>query len=334
MNRFIKILSLLFIVSFFVSISAYALKYSNKAYSPNSYKERVLFEKKTSLEAIMATEMRIDEIDMDLLKLKADYEWLLLGIMRIEVQGKRIPLNMIQSKQVLEDKKRSLLNERKELLKWLRVNIDKLNNLNNEVVKRFSGTPDWWIIPPEIMKEFKAPAKKSEKVKSDTTTKKAIPKKSTKPKSTNPAKAAKIKVIKNGISRNNLTDWVEFVDSKWGMRVETRLPILFASGKYSVSDEYGDFFKNLSAFIKEYDVTVKVEGFSDKSKVKEGALAANFAIGAQRAVSVVNELLNYGVNPKIVTVTTRGEHGLYIAGNSKRSRALSRRVQITVYFKK
>ena len=115
------------------------------------------------------------------------------------------------------------------------------------------------------------------------------------------------------------------------LTLETRLPILFGSGKSSIAKEYRRFFKKLAGVLKPYSVRVEVEGFADRTRTRGKKASGNMELGARRAASVVNELVKHGMDPARFTIKSRGEYGL---PSRKKKDPMMRRAQVTVIFPK
>lgn len=286
----------------------------------DQYRTRVLMEKNGSESAIADYKRRIGEMELDALNLKSEHEWLLLKIMRIENRKDPVPGELLHSKMLIEKKLKSMTREKKELQGLIANHYKKLGGLDKQVRQRYlKKRPEWWHLNPDTVKEIGALKKPVQKT--------------VKKKKTSAKRVQKKAEISKRIRLAGLGDWVELIDGTTGLRLENRLPIIFSSGKMAVSAEYGKFLKSLAQLVKRYPSRVKVEGFTDKSRIKSKKFASNFELGARRASNVAGELIKYGVNPATLTIESQGEYGITVPGSNKKSRAMSRKVEITVYFK-
>ncbi len=139
------------------------------------------------------------------------------------------------------------------------------------------------------------------------------------------------KELRLKMADSGLIDWVELVDDGGCCRLETRLPILFPSGRAEISSEYKPFLKSLAQLVKGYDVRIFVGGFADIDGIHNKKYASNFELGALRAASVVHELVKYGVKPSVFQVGSTGRYRFKAKGMSTK-KALERRVDLSVVF--
>ena len=131
------------------------------------------------------------------------------------------------------------------------------------------------------------------------------------------------------IEKSGLGSWVEIVTDGSCLKLETRLPILFASGSAALVKEYKIFFKDLAALLKEYDVRVFVDGYADINSINTKKYPSNFELGAARAANVVHELVKYGIKPSVFQIGSTGRYRPRAKGMSKR-KTLERRVDLTI----
>ncbi len=135
------------------------------------------------------------------------------------------------------------------------------------------------------------------------------------------------------LKKSGLGDWIELTKSGGPLRLENRLPILFASGSASVAKEYKTFLKNLATLVKKYDIRVIVEGFADTDPIKTKKYRSNFELGATRAANVAYVLIKNGVKPKAVKIGSTGEYRL-ASHKASEWKSLERHVNLTILFKK
>ena len=108
--------------------------------------------------------------------------------------------------------------------------------------------------------------------------------------------------------------------------------LLFASGKYNVSDQakvvLGKVAKVLQA---QPQIEFLVEGHTDNVPFKEGILQDNWDLSVKRATSVVRLLQNdYGIAPARMTAAGRGEYVPATSNDSKEAKAENRRTRIVI----
>ncbi|MEA2059897.1 MAG: OmpA family protein [Thermodesulfobacteriota bacterium] len=135
--------------------------------------------------------------------------------------------------------------------------------------------------------------------------------------------------IRSKIEKSDLGAWVEVITNQGCLKLETRLPVLFASGSAVIVQEYKGFFKKLASLIKEYDIRVLVDGYADKDSIHTETYPSNFELGAARAANVVHELIRCGIEPSVFTIGSSGRYRHQAKGMSKR-KTLERRADLTI----
>ncbi|MBI9092169.1 MAG: OmpA family protein [Desulfobacterium sp.] len=137
--------------------------------------------------------------------------------------------------------------------------------------------------------------------------------------------------LRGAIKKAGLQDWVDVVGDGTCVRIENQLPILFASGKANLVNEYKVFLKKFARFLKPYDVRIHVDGYADTDPIHTARYPSNFELGATRAANIVHELVRNGLKPSVFKIGSTGEHRFYANKTSKR-KLLERRAQVSVIF--
>ncbi|MCP4021696.1 MAG: OmpA family protein, partial [Desulfobacteraceae bacterium] len=142
--------------------------------------------------------------------------------------------------------------------------------------------------------------------------------------------------IKKSVTRklktSQLGDWLELVGDGDHLRLENRLPILFASGSAGVAKEYKQFLKNLAALVKDYDIRIFVEGYADTDPIRSNKYRSNYELGAKRAANVTHELIKNGVKPSVFKIGSTGEYRV-APHKASEWKSLERHVNITIMLK-
>jgi chemotaxis protein MotB len=108
--------------------------------------------------------------------------------------------------------------------------------------------------------------------------------------------------------------------------------LLFKSGKYDVDPKGKEALKKLGEVIsKQPDIDIEVEGHTDTVPFKRGELRDNMDLSVMRATTIATLLSSsYGVNPKQVTASGRGEYFPVADNNTTEGRASNRRTEIII----
>lgn len=265
---------------------------------------------------------RIHELDLDMLRLRGDREWVTVKILRARDQGRMVPHSLLAAQRRAEEKLQYSQMEKERLQTMIGEHVASLKALDGEVRLSAGGkAPVWWALAPGISGLPEA----ARALQKKPLAKQAGEKKAA-PKSSSLRKEVAYKVRTTGIE-----DWVALKFKGDILTLETRLPILFGSGKTGIAKEYRRFFKKLAGVLKPYPVRVEVEGFADRTRARGKKGSANMELGARRAASVVSEMVKYGIDPSRFTIKSRGEYGLT---SRKKKDPMMRRAQVTVFFAK
>lgn len=133
------------------------------------------------------------------------------------------------------------------------------------------------------------------------------------------------------LKKTDLKHWMEFEEHTKAFKLVNRLPILFASGKADISKEYKTVLKNLAALVKNYDVRIVVNGYTDKDPIHTHMYPSNFELGSARAANVVHVLEEYGVKPSVFKIGSTGQYR-FTAQKASKSKMIERHVDISVFF--
>jgi len=108
--------------------------------------------------------------------------------------------------------------------------------------------------------------------------------------------------------------------------------LLFKSGKYEVTSQAKAVLGKVAAVLKNQpDIEFMVEGHTDNVAYHNGILLDNWDLSVKRATSVVRILQKeYGLDPKKMAASGRGEYSPIAENNSAENRSINRRTRIVV----
>jgi flagellar motor protein MotB len=139
------------------------------------------------------------------------------------------------------------------------------------------------------------------------------------------------KNLEKQMAAEGLDSWLELVPHTTPVRMETRLPILFASASADIPKGYDPFLKNLAGLVKGYDVRIVVDGYADTDPIDTAAYPSNFELGAARAAAVVRALAGYGIRPQVCKIGSTGQYR-FDAKKQTEWKNLQRHATIAVFF--
>ena len=108
--------------------------------------------------------------------------------------------------------------------------------------------------------------------------------------------------------------------------------LLFKSGKYEVTSQAKTVLGKVAAVLKnQRDIEFMVEGHTDNVGYRNGVLLDNWDLSVKRATSVVRILQNeYGLDPKKMAASGRGEYSPLAENSSAENRSINRRTRIVI----
>ncbi|MFA9459265.1 OmpA family protein [Thiohalorhabdus methylotrophus] len=123
-----------------------------------------------------------------------------------------------------------------------------------------------------------------------------------------------------------------------GDRFVFQSEILFPSGKADLSAAGKD---QLKRFVEVYeqakgeipeglDMTILVEGYTDRVPIKTAQFSSNWELSAARALSVVHFLIDQGIAPKRLAAAGYGEYHPLTPGSTPQQRRQNRRIEIKI----
>jgi len=106
--------------------------------------------------------------------------------------------------------------------------------------------------------------------------------------------------------------------------------LLFKSGSYEVDPKGKEALQKLAEVLsKQPDIDIEVEGHTDNVPFKRALLKDNLDLSVMRATSIVRLLSeSYGVNPKQMSASGRGENFPVATNDTPEGRAINRRTEI------
>ncbi|KAF2518699.1 OmpA family protein [Flavobacterium salilacus subsp. salilacus] len=108
--------------------------------------------------------------------------------------------------------------------------------------------------------------------------------------------------------------------------------LLFKSGRYEVTDRAKEILGKVAAIVKDKpDFECMVEGHTDNVPINNPVLLDNWDLSVKRATAIVRILQNdYGIDPKRLVASGRGEYMPLEDNTTAEGRARNRRTRILV----
>jgi len=266
------------------------------------------YDRKELSRIIKENNRTISDLNEHMALIQGDMAWLDLKIKRFGDYKRKVPFGMVES---MEEKRKLLASVSREKARLESLSIVygiKLSNLGSG----FNG-----IRVAELPDSAKLPGMEgSHRAESDYSGKCTV-------------SDGRFEELKSAVKKAGLNEWVEVVRIDDCVRIENRLPILFASGNARVVKEYKAFLKNFARFLKPYKVRILVDGYTDRDPIHTAKYPSNLELGATRAANIVHELVRSGIKPSVFKIATTGENRFYPQKPLKQ-KLLERRVQVSV----
>lgn len=274
---------------------------------PMTFKQKALNQKRLLETTLLEYNHLKEELESDTFRLASQREWAGHVIARYKDLDHEVPestqthyeklLKHIEAKKREVSRLESMMTDR----------IRQLEALDAEVKNAFkTEVLDWWIFRSEVNTLMARTDISSSSGRNQ--------------------KNALFDDLEKKIRQNDIGDWVVLSRGPDGPVMNVDLPILFSSGKITISDKYRTFLKKLAGVVKTYDIQVNVEGFADHTPLKNKKYASNWELAARRALNVAQVLISQGVEPAACRIISHGENG-------QLSKAANRRVELSVVFK-
>lgn len=139
-----------------------------------------------------------------------------------------------------------------------------------------------------------------------------------------------LETIRKALVDFNNTELTAEIRSDGKVYVSLSEKLLFKSGKYDVDPKGKEALKKLGEVLsKQPDIDIVVEGHTDTVPFKRGELRDNMDLSVMRATTIATLLSSsYGVNPKQITASGRGEYFPVASNLTSEGRATNRRTEI------
>jgi len=117
-----------------------------------------------------------------------------------------------------------------------------------------------------------------------------------------------------------------------GLTITFVAEVLFDSGKADLKSVSLEKIDKVSRVLKSTvaDLNVGVEGHTDNEPIKVSAWKSNWHLSAARALSVLQYLIEAGVEPQRLSAIAQGEYKPVASNATKEGRSKNRRVEIVI----
>lgn len=118
-------------------------------------------------------------------------------------------------------------------------------------------------------------------------------------------------------------------DNRW-LTIHISSSLLFAEGSSSVLNASKPVIAQIAQALKRINNYVRIRGYTDNSTVANGIFRNNWDLSANRAISVLDELVSHGIEPNRLAVEGYGQYSPFFSNSSPQGRQQNRRVVIAI----
>ena len=137
--------------------------------------------------------------------------------------------------------------------------------------------------------------------------------------------------VKDFISKNDLQEVVEIIDSEKGIVIQLRNNILFESASSSIREDSKVILDKISTLISSVSNPILVEGHTDNIPIRTSEFPSNWELSADRAVNVVRYFVeSKGQEPSRFSAAGYAEYHPVAPNDSYENMAKNRRVDILI----
>jgi chemotaxis protein MotB len=130
------------------------------------------------------------------------------------------------------------------------------------------------------------------------------------------------------IQSNGIANSVSVHIEERGVVVRLEEGMMFPSGSATINQSAIDTMNKISEIIKNTTNYIRVEGSTDNVPIQNGQFASNWELASQRGINVANLIIQNGVDPTRISVTSYGEFRPVAPNDTEANKQMNRRVDI------
>lgn len=138
------------------------------------------------------------------------------------------------------------------------------------------------------------------------------------------------KSITDSLSESGMEQGVEIEEDEHWLTLSMNSGMLFAEGSASILTSSRPLIARMAVALSGINNYVRVRGYTDDTFIPNGIFKNSWELAARRAVNVLVELENDGIDPARMAVESYGQFHPFASNDTRTGRALNRRVVIAV----
>jgi chemotaxis protein MotB len=139
-----------------------------------------------------------------------------------------------------------------------------------------------------------------------------------------------VRVLKDTIVYGKLKKYAKMDVDERKIKLTLELPVFFRIGSAELTPVALDTLKSLVTPLKAFPNDIIIEGHTDSIPITGGRYPSNWELSVARSVSVIDLLLENGLDPRKLVAGGYGEYHPLYDNETKEHRAKNRRIEITI----
>lgn len=136
--------------------------------------------------------------------------------------------------------------------------------------------------------------------------------------------------ITQTLADNGLQQAVEIEEDEHWLTLNINSGLLFAKDSASILSRARPIIAHVASSLTSLNNYIRVRGYTDDSFIPDGIFKDSWELSAQRAVNVLKELADDGIEPERMAVESYGQYHPFVSNSTASGRALNRRVVIAI----
>ncbi|KYP80165.1 flagellar motor protein MotB [Ferroacidibacillus organovorans] len=136
--------------------------------------------------------------------------------------------------------------------------------------------------------------------------------------------------LKQFVSKRGLENSLSITNQQRGIQITLRDVVLFATGQDQIRPQAVHVLQQLVPFLQTLSNQIQIEGYTDNVPIHTAQFPSNWELSTGRALNVVEDLIQFGVNPTRLSAVGYGQYHPVVPNSTAAGRQQNRRVNIVI----
>lgn len=136
--------------------------------------------------------------------------------------------------------------------------------------------------------------------------------------------------VTESLADTGLEKEVQIEEDQHWLTLNLNSSLLFAESSASVLNRARPVIARIAVALTPINNYVRIRGYTDNTFIPNGIFKDSWQLASQRAVNVLNELANDGIEPERMAAESYGEYHPFVSNETAVGRSLNRRVVIAI----